>query len=150
MDQGLFVSRAELEHYLKEVTPLKKGAATEALRIRTLLRHPLAQRIIATLRGVDIARYLDERLKQVSPATVKRVLVILSYLFEVTRKEWGIQVHNPVRDIKLSPNNKPRDRKLQTDRDGKENEEVRLLKACRKARNPYLLPIIRLALETAR
>lgn len=158
MDRGVFVSRAEaesttlkelLERYLKEVTPLKKSAASEATRLKALLRHPLAQRIVATLRGVDIARYRDERLKQVSPATAKRGLVILAHLFEVARKEWGIQVPNPVRDIKLPPNNKARERRLQAGHDGQDSEEVRLLKACREARNPYLLPVVRLALETA-
>ena len=28
-------------------------------------------------------------------------------------KEWGIYVHNPVRDIKLPPGGRPRDRRLQ-------------------------------------
>ena len=158
MDQGLFVSRAEaesttlrelLERYLAEVTPSKKGAAPETYRIESLLRHPLAQRIVAGIRGVDIARYRDERLKKVCPATVKRDLVILSHLFEVTRKEWGIHVVNPVRDIKLPPHANARDRRLQPGEKGKESEETRLLQACRKARNPFLLPIVRLALETA-
>ena len=112
MDQGLFVSRAEaesttlgelLQRYLAEITPSKKGADPESARIRLLLRHPLANRYVAGIRGVDIARYRDGRLKKVSSATVKRDLVIVSHLFEVARKEWGIQVHNPVRDIKLPP-----------------------------------------------
>jgi integrase len=132
MDQGLFVSRAEaesttlgelLQRYLEEVTPLKKGAGPEAARIRALLRHKLANRYVAGIRGVDIARYRDERLRKVCPGTAKRDLVILSHLFEVARKEWGIHVYNPVRDIKLPPH--------------------------AKARNPFLLPIVRLALETA-
>ena len=71
MDQGTFISRAEaesttlkelLERYLQEITPLKKGAATEATRILAFIKHPLAQRIVAGIRGVDIARYRDERL----------------------------------------------------------------------------------------
>jgi integrase len=33
--------------------------------------------------------------------------------------------------------------------EGQESEETRLLKACRKARNPFLLPVVQLALETA-
>lgn len=158
MDKGVFVSRAEaesttlkelLEHYLAKVTPLKNGAAPEATRIRAFMRHPLARRFVAGIRGVDIARYRDERLKKVSSATVKRDLVILGHVFEVARKEWGIHVHNPVRDIKLPANGKARDRRLQTSRDGEEGEEDRLFKACRKACNPFLLPIVRLALETA-
>lgn len=152
MDQGPFLSRAEaesttlkelLERYLEEITPLKKGAAPEAARIKALLRHPLTQRYVASIRGVDIARYRDERMKKVSPATTKRDLVILSHLFEVARKEWGIHVHNPVRDVKLPPHGKARERRLQA------GEESRLLSACRKARNPFLCPIVQLALETA-
>jgi len=158
MDRGVFVSRAEadsttlgelLERYLMEVTPLKKGVAAEAIRIRALVRHPLTQRIVSSIRGVDIARWRDERLKQVAGATVKRDFVILSHVFEVARKEWGIQVHNPVRDVKSPPNTKARDRRLHTGHDGSEGEESRLLRACHQARNPRLLPIVRLALETA-
>ena len=122
MDRGLFVSRAEaqsttlrelLERYVEEVTPLKKGAAPEAARIHAFIKHPLANRFVADLRGVDLARYRNQRLKKVSPATVKRELVILSHLFEVTRKEWGIHVRNPVADIKLPAEPKARDRRLQ-------------------------------------
>ncbi len=158
MDQGLFVSRAAaesttlvelLQRYFEEVTPLKTGAGPESARIRVLLRHPLANRYVAGIRGVDIARYRDERLKKVSPGTAKRDLVILSHLFEVARKEWGIHVYNPVRDIKLLPYAKARDRRLRSNEAGTEEEETRLLAACRNARNPFLLPIVRLALETA-
>lgn len=158
IDQGLFVSRAEAEsttlgellrRYLAEVTPSKKGADPEAARIRALLRHPLAQRIVAGIRGVDIARYRDERLRKVCPGTAKRDLVILSHLFEVARKEWGIPVQNPVRDIKLPPHAKARERRLAAGGTNAAGEEQRLLQACGEARNPFLFPIVRLALETA-
>ena len=152
IDKGVFVSRAEaesttlkelLERYLAEVTPLKKSAASETNRARALIRLPLARRYVAGIRGVDIARYRDERLRKVTPSTVKRDLVLLGHVFEVARKEWGIHVHNPVRDIKLPADGRPRDRRLQA------GEETRLIAACRKARNPSLLLIVKLALETA-
>jgi integrase len=152
IDKGAFVSRAEaesttltefLERYQAEVTPLKKGADPETNRLRLMMRHPLARRFVAGIRGVDIARWRDERLRKVAPATVKRDLVLLGHVFEVARKEWGIYVHNPVRDIKLPPAGRPRDRRLH------DGEEARLLDACREARNPWLLPLVQLALETA-
>ena len=152
IDKGVFVSRAEaesttlkelLERYLAEVTPLKKSAASETNRARALIRLPLARRYVAGILGVDIARYRDERLRKVTPSTVKRDLVLLGHVFEVARKEWGIHVHNPVRDIKLPADGRPRDRRLQA------GEETRLIAACRKARNPSLLLIVKLALETA-
>ena len=152
MDKGVFISRAEaesttlkelLERYLDEVTPLKKGAASETNRLRALIRLPLAQRFVASIRGMDIARFRDERLLKVTPSTVKRDLVLLGHTFEVARKEWGMHFHNPVRDIKLPAENRPRDRRLQ------DGEEARLLAACKQARNPWLLPVVQLALETA-
>jgi integrase len=158
MDAGGFISRTEaesttlrelLERYLAEITPLKKGAAPETARILALLRHPMAQHVVAGIRGVDIACYRDERLNKVCSGTVKRDLVILSHLFEVARKEWGVHVQNPVRDIKTPSDSKARDRRLQSDEHGQNSEETRLLAACQRARNPYLLPIVRLALETA-
>jgi integrase len=158
MDQGRFVSRVEaetttlkelLERYLEEITPLKKGATAETTRIRALLRHPLAQRFVGGIHGADIARYRNERLQQVQPATVKRDLVVVSHLFEVARKEWGIPVHNPVRDIKLPPHARARERRLQPGGPGQDSEETRLLMVCRKARNRFLLPVVQLALETA-
>jgi integrase len=158
MDQGLFMSRNEaetttvselLDRYLKEYTKHKRGAGPETCRIQTLLRHPLAKRFIGSVRGVDIARYRDERLEQVTPGSIRRELTILSQLFEISRKEWGIYVHNPIRDIKLPPENCPRNRRLQRGPNGADSEETRLFAACRKCRNPYLLPIVRLALETA-
>ena len=152
MDKGVFVSRAEaesttlrelLERYLAEITPLKKGAGPETNRLRALMRLPLARRYVASIRGMDIARFRDERLRKVTPSTAKRDLVLLGHVFEVARKEWGIYVHNPVRDIKLPSENRPRDRRLQ------DGEEARLLDASEQARNPWLLPIVQLALETA-
>jgi integrase len=158
MDQGLFLSRNEAEattvgellnRYLKECTPQKRGSGPEACRIRALLRHPLAKRVIASIRGVDIARYRDERLQRIKPGSLRRELTILSQLFEVSRKEWGINVHNPVRDIKLPADNGARNRRLRDAKDGSDSEERRLLAACRKCRNPSLLPIVKLAIETA-
>ena len=152
MDKGAFVSRAEaesttlkelLERYLEEVTPQKKGAEPETNRLRLMMRHALAHRFVAGVRGVDIAGWRDERLRKVTAATVKRDLVLLGHVFEVARKEWGIHIHNPVRDIKLPTGGRPRDRRLQHD------EETRLFDACRQARNPWLLPLVQLAIETA-
>ena len=152
MDKGVFVSRAEaesttlrelLERYLGEVTPLKKGAAAETNRLRAFMRHPLARRLVATIRGFDIARLRDERLRKVSSATVKRDLVLMGHVFEVARKEWGIHVYNPVRDIKLPADGRARNRRLEA------GEESRLLAACLEAHNGCLLPVVQLALETA-
>ena len=158
MDYGYFQLQNEatrttlgelLERYRREVTPLKKGHVDERHRIDQLKRHHLAERYISSIRGVDIALYRDERLKKVTGDTLRRELSILSQVFEVSRKEWGIFVHNPVRDIRLPPKNRPRDRRLQRSNVATEDEQTRLFDACRQCRNPFLLPLVQLALETA-
>ena len=101
-----------LERYLEEVTPLKKGAEPETNRLCLMMRHPVARRFVAGVRGVDIARWRDERLRKATSATVKRDLVLLGHVFEVARKKWGIFVHNPVRNIELPHGGRPRDRCL--------------------------------------
>ena len=70
-------------------------------------------------------------------------------MFEIARKEWGIYVLNPVRDVKMPANGKARERRLLANPPEGECEESRLIDACMKARNPCLLPLVRLALETA-
>ena len=158
MDQGLFVSRSKadtttvaelLERYLRERTVRKKGAGPESCRIRALLRHPLAKRYVGTVRGGDIARYRDERLLEVTEGSARRELTILSQMFTIARKEWEIYVNNPVREIELPAPSTARCRRLQDGPTESDSEEIRLLSACQKCRNPYLLPVVKLAIETA-
>lgn len=158
MDQGCFLPQNEaarttlgelLERYRREVTIHKKGRVDESHRIGRLIRHHLAQRYIGSIRGVDIAIYRDERLQCVTGDTLRRELSIMSQVFEVSRKEWGIFVHNPIREIRLPPKNRPRDRRLKRSELAADDEQTQLFDACRRCRNPYLLPLVRLALETA-
>ena len=81
MDKGVFISRAEaesttlkelFERYLAEITPRKKGASSETNRLRALMRLPLARRYVAGIRGMDIARFRDERLRKITPSTLVR------------------------------------------------------------------------------
>ncbi|GAB6042324.1 tyrosine-type recombinase/integrase [Endothiovibrio diazotrophicus] len=149
MDRGIFVSRAEaertslgeaLERYLREVTPAKKSAKQEERRIRRWMTHPLALRSLASIRGADIATFRDERLAQGrSPITVNNDLIVISHLFTVAVKEWGMEsLRNPVSAIRKPKLPRGRDRRLE------EDEETRLLEA---AESPYR-EAIALAIET--
>ncbi|MCK9296192.1 MAG: site-specific integrase [Desulfobulbaceae bacterium] len=154
MSRGVFVSRREaenttlaeaLDRYSREITPQKKGFQQEQSRIEAWKRHPLSQRYLATLRGVDFARYRDDRLEAgKSQSTVRLELAIISHLFTVARKEWGMEVlSNPVQAIRLPATSKARDRRLQGD------EEERLLAVCGSSRSVALKDIVILAIETA-
>ena len=153
MDRGVFVDRTEaerntladlIERYLEEVTPQKRGAAPEAVRLRAMQRRPLAQFKMSALASSHIARYRDERLAQVSAGTVNKELNHLSHVIETGRREWGIQLpDNPVRLVRRPAAAKGRDRRFVV------GEYDRLLSACEDARNPFLRTVVELAVETA-
>lgn len=163
MDRGVFVSREEaesttlreaLERYQREVTPRKRGAAVEGYRINALLSHGIAKRTLASVRGAEIAAFRDEELKRLAPSTVVKTLALISHLFETARKEWGIEVDNPVRKVSKPKVDNARERRLTAD------ELAYLLAALDKPgdavktkdkdrRNQWTPTIARFAVETA-
>jgi hypothetical protein len=56
-------------------------------------------RIVAGIRGVEIARFRDERSRKVCSASARKDSLLPGHVFEVTSKESGIQLYNPVRDV---------------------------------------------------
>ena len=130
--------------YLEEVTPQKPSGAEEAVRLRGLLKHSIAACPLQGLTTTRAAQWRDERLAQVSGSTVNRDINLLSHVIETARSEWEISFEsNPFKRIRHARNNPSRERRLSP------GEEARLLSACTATKNPYVLPIIILALETA-
>lgn len=152
MDRGSYVNRSTadnttlgeaLERYREEVTPKKKGKGQELRRINQWLKHPLAKRSLSSLKGKDFAKYRDDRLKQVAPATLKLELALMSHVFTIASKEWNIPIVNPISNIRKPSVNNSRTRRLE------EGEEDRLLTACKQSKNILLYPIVVIAIETA-
>lgn len=122
IDRGVFVSRSEAENttlsdalarYEREVTQKKKGAAQEKYRIKALRETALAARMLATIRGADMATLRDaETARGLAASSVTKLLALLSHLFETARKEWGIEVDNPVAKIKKPKIENARERRL--------------------------------------
>lgn len=156
MDRGVFVSRREaesttlreaLERYAREVTPRKRGARQELCRVRQLLEHPLSKRTLASIQGADIARLRDDELgRGLAPSSVTKLLALLSHLFAVARKEWGIETDNPVKKISKPKVSNARDRRLTAD---EWRYLLRALDEPRARRNAWLAKIVRFAVETA-
>src|SRR6478752_10212892 len=125
--------RELLTRYCAEVTPGKRGAVSEASRINSILRCPIAHRTLAKLTSSDVATYRDERLRSVAPATIVRELNTISHAIEIATREWGLWVpRNPVKLVRRPPVPRGRTRRL---RDG---EESLLLAACDRGRTPLL------------
>ncbi|MFS2158214.1 integrase [Pseudomonas sp. Pseusp122] len=165
IDRGIFVSRVEAERtafhqlidrYISEIAPKHKGAYSEIKRLEALKRHPLATRIVATLTSSDFARYRDERLKIRKGNTVKRELALFQCVIEVARLEWGIHLaENPVRMVSRPSYNDERLRRF----DPIEEQYMHGALELRERRadgtyadashNPWIRPIVQLAIETA-
>jgi integrase len=101
--------------------------------------------VLTALTPTCIAKFRDERLQQVSSSTVIRDLACLSAIISHARREWAINIENPVSRVRKPSAPAGRDRVLTT------AEEARLLDALRPTgrRSPWLYPLVVLALETA-
>jgi len=122
MDRGVFVDRSEsesttlaeaLERYKNEILPTKKSQVSVLSQIR-LLSDRLGRYSLASITPTLIAKYRDERGKEVGPQSVKHDLSLLSRLFNVAIKEWGIAfpMGNPVRQIRMPRLPSGRDRRV--------------------------------------
>jgi integrase len=162
MSRGVWLDRSEAEstslrellfRYEREIVPTKRGAAQELSVLGAWREASLSVRTVASIRGVDVAVLRDEWLKTFAPATVLRRLAVLSHVFNVARKEWGMEsLANPVELVrKPSPNN-ARTRRIalrasvaQAKRPGSD-ELTRVIAATESSMLPA---IVMLAVETA-
>jgi len=150
LDQGILNSKANpntllkelLVRYKSEVTAKKKFASVEKYRIAAWQKHPLANYAISKIKGSDIAKWRDDKIKlEKSPNTIRLDLAVLSHLFTVARNEWGFEsLINPVTHITLPKLPPGRTRRLI---DG----ELDLI--LRHTDSKLLKPIVLLAVETA-
>lgn len=154
IDKGQFINISEaqrttlgdlIERYLVEVTPFMKGATEDTIRLKAIMRRPIARWSMVNISAARIAAYRDERLNEVSSGTVIRELAYLSAIINHARKEWGINVLNPVLMVRKPPAPQARTRVL-TD------EEIsQLLYALEPTgrRSHWTKPAVQLALSTA-
>jgi integrase len=158
-----------LTKYLNEVVPKKKGSKQEEVRIKAWLKRDipgleveedkpvqklregeLDARKISNLSLVDItsemmAAYIDERIDEdgVSGSTVRNEVSIISSLFELYQRKWGLrQIENPMARVWLPDVNGSRERRL-------EPGEMELLLPEAEKKHPEMPFIIQLLVETA-
>lgn len=158
MNRGTFsdMSEAEsltlakgLEKYLKEVTPHKKGKYQETNRINKLIANTkISGKTFATFKSFDCAKYRDEMASLgLSASTINKELSIISHLYEIALKDWGINCINPVKQIAKPKVQNSRDRRLSS------LEEEYLLRALTDnsagdRSNKVVIDIVLFAIET--
>ncbi|HKN02050.1 MAG TPA: site-specific integrase [Candidatus Binataceae bacterium] len=152
MVRGRFVDQREaerttlaeaLERYEREVLPRKRHERQEKSVVKTLLRHPISRMMLARVRSKDIAAYAARRQAAgIGPQQIRLDLGLLSHLFNIARREWGLEgLGNPV-ELVSKPRRPPgRNRRLEP------GEEDRLVAAA-KEYSSELPAFLVLALET--
>lgn len=165
MERGVFIDRTEAEkntlgdlfqRYLTEVSSQKKGYDSERYRLISLQNDPIAKYKVAGLSGKLMAEWRDRRLKEVSGSTTNRDLNLISHVINVARKEWGIHVDNPISMIRRPAENRARNRRLGIGEEEKLLAELEETTRSERgtfkeggSRNPWVRPLVILALETA-
>ena len=134
-----------IERYIAEVLPTMRGGKADYIRLKALARRPIAKLNMVALTPQKIAQHRDERLKEVAPATVIRELSYFSSIITYARKEWGININNPLALVARPKNPQGRSRILDA------TETNALFEALKPTgrRSIWMLPLARLALETA-
>jgi integrase len=155
IDKGIFTntSLAEktiftevIDRYLQEVVPHTKSAYEDSYRLRALARKSIGQLNMMALTPTRIAEYRDIRLQEVSAGTVIRELAYFSSIINYARKEWGINIDNPVQLVRKPPSPASRERTLSLE---EQDRLFNVLKPIRHDSNHWMLPIVKFALETA-
>tara|TARA_E500000318_G_scaffold20871_1_gene21400 strand:- start:13192 stop:14175 length:984 start_codon:yes stop_codon:yes gene_type:complete len=133
-----------IERYKREITPAKRSATIEELRLGKMALDRIARKTLGSITTSDAADYRDRRLALVSVDTVRRDLGTLQHVWDVAERSWGlVGAENPFRLI-LKPKPGPgRTRRLS------EDEELRLEVACNACRNKVIPLVVTFALETA-
>lgn len=90
-----------IERYLEHVSSQKRPNSDHRDRIAAkAILEKFGQEISLTdVSSQRLANYRDSRIKQVTPSTIQKEFALLSHLFNVARREWGLPISNPVSDI---------------------------------------------------
>lgn len=132
--------------YQREILPNKQKSKQEGQLLwwKEQIGHYLLSDITAPL----IVEYRDKlakeitRGKQRSSSTIIRYLAILSHVFTVAVNDWGWLDDSPMKKVSKPKQGRGRVRFLS------EEERERLLESCKKSTNPFLYPVVVLALST--
>lgn len=138
-----------IDRYIDNVLPIKPKAIRKQTALLQRWRSEIGNHALADVTPSLIAQHRDKLASGItshgkprSPATVNRYMAALSVAFTTAMKEWGWMDDNPMRKVTKPKESRGRVRFLSDD------ERIRLLKACKESNNPYLYPVVVLALST--
>jgi integrase len=89
-----------LQRFREEEAPRHKGARWESIRALAFERYEVSRKLLSKVSDDDMALWREARLKQVSPATVRREMVLWGQVFEAAREKWRWIPKNIMREVK--------------------------------------------------
>ncbi len=141
-----------IDRYTNEVLPSKsKNTVHTANQRRQLLwwREALGKYSLADLSAPIIAEHRDKLSKGIThlgtprtPSAVNRFLSAFSTCITHAVREWQWMEDSPMKNVARKPENEGRTRFLDDD------ERRRLLDACQETNNPFLFPVVMIAIST--
>ena len=131
-----------LRRYVAEHVPRHRDPARERSHVEAVRTTPLAKLAMARVRSADVASQRDAwAAAGYAPATIVRRLAVLSHVFNVARREWGMEsISNPVELVAKPVVRNARERRVSQD-------EIEAI--CTATGSSELAAFIRLAVETA-
>lgn len=99
------------DKYLAEIAIHHKGYKKESQFLARIVAQ-LPDKPVSEFSNADISAWKTERLKKVSPASVRREMTVLSQVIKASIYEWGWIRTNPMDGVKRPPDSKPRRRGL--------------------------------------
>jgi len=143
-DASSIILSDAIDKYLSEVSVKKRPRTAERDQLSaSYLKQMLGSLTFTQVTPDKVAKYRDERLKEVSPHSVRIELSLLSNLFNISRKEWAIGgIENPVSAIKKPQIPEGRCPILS------HGQIKKLLTECKRAKTEFLFPFALLALHT--
>jgi integrase len=135
--------RQLVERYEREVSPNKKGHATEIYRLKAWANSEFAEWSLPTVDSVTVVDWMEKRAAEgKAPTTISNAVNLLSAVYRTAIAKWGYRVTNPCNGIPRPKQRPPRTAHLSA------KQEKDLIKAC-SAGPSWLAWCARLAIETA-
>lgn len=103
------------ERYAREVSPTKRGARWEQIRLQAFGKMPIADIPISQITPTLLGQWRDLRLGSVQSGTVLREITLMTSVLEHCRREWRLIQVNPMRDVRKPKAPRARDRLISED-----------------------------------
>lgn len=138
-----------VDRYIRDVLPSKPKSRAHQTQQLLWWKGHLGDYVLADITPALIAECRDKLSKETtvrgsarSPSTTVRYMAALSHAFSIAVREWEWLDDSPMRRVSKPREPRGRVRFLSDD------ERERLLRACKESANPYLYPIVVLAIST--